>query len=245
MITLHKREELVLRGCRDLSIEGAPGSIACRFCESQFSDARPFYSHLIKAHPTELATVLLDTSQIPKQNALQRASQQRQIYEFFCSYLPGMPPLPAAQPRPPPAAPRPPPPPEPEPEPEPELKAAMPPGPADDEDEDSDSEERRRARRLASAPMPIPVARVPRPERKPAPEPAVPIDPGVVQGKAGIDKGFWKQLDALDGILRANGLVSTDNGQYLCNMCKKEVKSWVKLLEHCWENHRDRLARYD
>lgn len=70
-----------------------------------------------------------------------------------------------------------------------------------------------------------------------------PIEPAMIQSKqqAGeIDRQFWKDLDALDSILKAKGKI--DEGSCTCKICAKTCKSTVKLLQHCWELHKDLLA---
>jgi NDP-sugar pyrophosphorylase family protein len=59
-----------------------------------------------------------------------------------------------------------------------------------------------------------------------------------------VGEEFWRDLDALDAALRANGKIETGDGEFFCKMCKKRCKSNVYLLEHCWEQHRDELSRY-
>lgn len=76
-----------------------------------------------------------------------------------------------------------------------------------------------------------------------------PIDPKMFQTKSQqnseIDKNFWKDLDALDAILHASSKVETDKGEFKCNICQKKYKSCVKLLQHCWNTHKDQLSKYD
>jgi hypothetical protein len=61
------------------------------------------------------------------------------------------------------------------------------------------------------------------------------------QVAAAIDKQFWADLDRLDACLRATGKVEITDGEFRCKICKKKYNSDVRLLEHCWELHRDLL----
>lgn len=70
-----------------------------------------------------------------------------------------------------------------------------------------------------------------------------PIEPKMIhlkQQPGEIDKTFWKDLDTLMSILEAKGHIS--DGSLECKLCKKKCKSNVKLLQHCWELHKDALS---
>jgi hypothetical protein len=58
---------------------------------------------------------------------------------------------------------------------------------------------------------------------------------------AAIDKQFWADLDRLDACMRATGKVDMADGEFKCKICRKKYNSAVRLLEHCWELHRNLL----
>jgi hypothetical protein len=76
-----------------------------------------------------------------------------------------------------------------------------------------------------------------------------PIAPTMLQAKAppgaAIDQQFWQDLDSLDALLRATRKIEETGDGFWCRICKKKFKSGVRLLQHCWELHRDQLGDYD
>jgi hypothetical protein len=74
-----------------------------------------------------------------------------------------------------------------------------------------------------------------------------PIRAAKVEGRqaapavASMDKQFWADLDRLDACMRATGKVDTTDEEFKCKLCKKKYNSAVRLLEHCWELHRNLL----
>lgn len=74
-----------------------------------------------------------------------------------------------------------------------------------------------------------------------------PIETQMIQQKENneIDAAFWRQLDMLEALLRANNQISTDNDKFICNMCQKNCKSSSKLLQHCWDNHKEITTQFD
>ena len=57
----------------------------------------------------------------------------------------------------------------------------------------------------------------------------------------GVDAQFWSDLESLDAVMHAKMKVDTDGGSYMCKICKKKCKTYVKLLQHCWETHKEFL----
>jgi hypothetical protein len=58
---------------------------------------------------------------------------------------------------------------------------------------------------------------------------------------AAIDRQFWDDLDRLDACLRATRKIYVADGEFKCKICRKKYNSGVRLLEHCWEVHRNLL----
>ncbi|KAH0789656.1 Zinc finger, C2H2 type family protein [Histomonas meleagridis] len=57
-----------------------------------------------------------------------------------------------------------------------------------------------------------------------------------------VGKSFWNKLDRLECTLQAKMKISDPtSGEFKCNICNKGCHTYIKLLEHCWNNHRNEL----
>jgi hypothetical protein len=46
-------------------------------------------------------------------------------------------------------------------------------------------------------------------------------------------------------MLRARQKIEERGSEFWCKICRKKFMSGVRLLQHCWEVHRDQLGDYD
>lgn len=72
----------------------------------------------------------------------------------------------------------------------------------------------------------------------------LPIQPKMLQTnntdkESKINGDFWRQLDAMHATLVTMNKIETENGAAKCVICNKNCKTIVKLLQHCWEHHKD------
>jgi hypothetical protein len=74
-----------------------------------------------------------------------------------------------------------------------------------------------------------------------------PLDPERFQTKesgGAINDSFWGKLEVLLAYLESQGKVEIGEKYYCCT-CKKKFGSFVKLLQHCWETHKDMISRFE
>lgn len=212
LVTIHHLDGLVIR----LSVEGAlPGT--CRNCGQVFGDLQSFANHLANTHMDVLIPTLTAISHTDKK----KASWGPKIRTFLEKRLPRGSRQPKNwQPR------------------QQKSRPAPPP-----QSQEESREEQKYFQLIAGT---TDLQGVDTGEAVTVSD-FKPIDLSLLQASqpkasgGGVDDDFWTALDGLDSMLHAKEKVDTDEGRAVCNICRKNCKTYVRLLRHCWEKHKDML----
>ena len=60
-----------------------------------------------------------------------------------------------------------------------------------------------------------------------------------------VDANFWRQIDMIEALMRGTNKIVFDESKCFCKMCNKECKSYSRLLQHCFEFHKNLLDSFD
>ena len=216
VVSFHKYDDPV-RACAEGGI--IEGQMSCKFCRTSFADLKEFVRHLRGNHQSELVSAMCHQQRSKKKKKCSEA-----MTEYFNSK--GMTGKPKRD--------------EPAPPPKWNPKMLVAPMPAPEEEKEDELYLQTIADTINLQGMEsnhdVPVGEI------------TPLDISRLQTRqeaagGGVDEEFWHQLDRLDVMLHAQMKVDTDGENSGCLICKKNCKSYVKLLQHCWETHKDFLDR--
>ena len=216
VVSLHKFDDPVKACAEGGNIEG---QMLCRFCRTSFADLKEFVRHLRGSHQSEFVSAMCQ----PQRNKKKQKCSEAMSEYFKDKGMLGKPKR--EEPAPPRWNPK---------------MLGQAPVPAPEEEKEDERYLQTIAGTINLQGMEsshdVPVGEI------------KPLDISRLQTKqeatgGGVDAQFWHQLDRLDVMLHAQMRVDTDGEKCMCNICRKNCKSYVKLLQHCWETHKDFLDR--